>query len=177
MTTKNYIKFTTPSSSEIKHLQLENKGVSSFDITDVMVIEYQEGMENWDIPYFEGMTSVKAPVLKSVGKNLAKAYINNGTLETIENGYVKVIKDSNTIQDIDYTDAMEYISIKPNTYYSCSWQLVSGSIQTEGSVSACFAFCDKNKEVVKWVSGANQLSPENAYYRFHRHTARAHPYY
>ena len=68
--TKNYIKFTTPSSSEIKHLQLENKGASSFDITDVMVIEYQEGMENWDIPYFNGMTSVKAPVLHTVGKNL-----------------------------------------------------------------------------------------------------------
>ena len=34
------------------------------------VIEYQEGMENWDIPYFEGIASVKAPVLHSVGKNL-----------------------------------------------------------------------------------------------------------
>jgi len=29
----------------------------------IMVIEYQEGMENWDIPYFEGMQSVKMPVL------------------------------------------------------------------------------------------------------------------
>ena len=27
-------------------------------------------MENWDIPYFEGMQSVKMPTLKSVGKNL-----------------------------------------------------------------------------------------------------------
>ena len=68
--TKNYIKFTTPSSSEIKHLQLENKGASSFDITDVMVIEYEDGMENWDIPYFEGMQSVKMPVLTTTGKNL-----------------------------------------------------------------------------------------------------------
>ena len=41
-------------------------------IRDFMIIEYQEGMENWDIPYFEGMTSVKAPVLHSVGKNLWK---------------------------------------------------------------------------------------------------------
>ena len=33
-----------------------------------MIIEYQEGMENWDIPYFEGMTSVKAPVLTLLGR-------------------------------------------------------------------------------------------------------------
>ena len=39
-------------------------------IKDFMVIEYQEGMENWDIPYFEGMQSVKMPVLKTTGKNL-----------------------------------------------------------------------------------------------------------
>ena len=35
-----------------------------------MLIEYQEGMENWDIPYFEGMQSVQMPVLKATGKNL-----------------------------------------------------------------------------------------------------------
>lgn len=35
-----------------------------------MIIEYQEGMENWDIPYFEGMCDVKMPILRNVGKNL-----------------------------------------------------------------------------------------------------------
>lgn len=39
-------------------------------VDDFILLKYQEGMENWDIPYFEGMTSVKAPVLKSIGKNL-----------------------------------------------------------------------------------------------------------
>ena len=34
------------------------------------IIEYQDGMENWDIPYFEGMGSVKMPVLTTTGKNL-----------------------------------------------------------------------------------------------------------
>ena len=32
-------------------------------IKDVMIIEYQDGIENWNIPYFEGTQSVKAPVL------------------------------------------------------------------------------------------------------------------
>lgn len=157
-------KFTTDTTG-IFTLTLE-QGEATTDswIQDFMIIEYQDGMENWDIPYFEGLCDVKMPILRSVGKNLAKAYINNETTETIENSYVKVIKDSTVTQDIDYTDKTEYIPIKPNTHYSCSWQLVSGSIQTKGSVSACFAFCDKNKEVIKWVSGANQLSPKNAYY-------------
>lgn len=43
-------------------------------IRDIMIIEYQEGMENWDIPYFEGMQSVKLPVLTTVGKNLFNDY-------------------------------------------------------------------------------------------------------
>ena len=47
-------------------------------IRDFMIIEYQEGMENWDIPYFEGMQSVKMPVLSTIGKNLCK-YRDNWT--------------------------------------------------------------------------------------------------
>jgi hypothetical protein len=42
-------------------------------IRDIMIIEYQDGMENWDIPYFEGMQSVKMPVLCTTGKNLFNA--------------------------------------------------------------------------------------------------------
>ena len=36
----------------------------------ILFIEYKDGMENWDIPYFEGMQSVKMPVLTTTGKNL-----------------------------------------------------------------------------------------------------------
>lgn len=43
----------------------------------VTILQYQEGMENWDIPYFEGMQSVKIPVLTTTGKNLFD--INNPT--------------------------------------------------------------------------------------------------
>ena len=39
-------------------------------INNLMIVEYQEGMENWDIPYFEGMQSVQMPVLTTMGKNL-----------------------------------------------------------------------------------------------------------
>ena len=47
---------------------------TTISVEDIMLIEYQEGMENWDIPYFEveGMQSVKMPVLTTTGKNIIK---------------------------------------------------------------------------------------------------------
>lgn len=54
----------------IRHLINMNTPSSEYIKFRCVIVEYQEGMENWDIPYFEGMTSVKMPVLKSVGKNL-----------------------------------------------------------------------------------------------------------
>ena len=39
------------------------------------VIEYQDGMENWDIPYFEGMQSVKLPVLTTTNEDGTKTNI------------------------------------------------------------------------------------------------------
>ena len=40
-----------------------------------MAIEYQEGMEEWDIPYFEGMQSVKMPVLTTSNEDGTKTNI------------------------------------------------------------------------------------------------------
>ena len=47
-----------------------NETVGSILEFKIAIIEYQDGMENWDIPYFEGMQSVKMPVLTTTGKNL-----------------------------------------------------------------------------------------------------------
>ena len=62
----------------------------SITFGNVMIIEYQDGMENWDIPYFTGMQSVKMPVLKTTGKNLfdlrrmnESSYIGNSALNEI----------------------------------------------------------------------------------------------
>ena len=50
-------------------LRSSSEDVIGFDC-NILLLEYQEGMENWDIPYFEGMKSVKMPVLTTTGKNL-----------------------------------------------------------------------------------------------------------
>lgn len=51
---------------------------------DILFIEYQDGMENWDIPYFEGMQSVRMPVLRTTGKNMVNIL---DFTEQYSNGY------------------------------------------------------------------------------------------
>ena len=54
----------------LQSLNLEDYTDDTFEISNLIIAEYQEGMENWDIPYFEGMQSVKMPVLTTTGKNI-----------------------------------------------------------------------------------------------------------
>ena len=44
-------------------------------VDDFILLEYREGMENWDIPYFEGMQSVKMPVLTTTNADDTKSNI------------------------------------------------------------------------------------------------------
>ena len=63
-------------------------------IRDIMIIEYQKGMENRDIPYFEGMQSVKMPVLTTCGKNL---FDMNRPYDAITDSQATVVQDTNQI--------------------------------------------------------------------------------
>lgn len=63
-------------------------------IRDFMIIEYQEGMENWDIPYFTGMSSVRMPVLQTTGKNL---FDMNRPYDAITDSQATVVQDTNQI--------------------------------------------------------------------------------
>lgn len=69
-------KFTTDTTG-IFTLTLE-QGEATTDswVQDFMILEYIEGMENWDIPYFTGLCDSKMPILRNIGKNLF-----NGELE------------------------------------------------------------------------------------------------
>ena len=60
----------------------------------VMAIPYQEGMENWGIPYFTGMQSVKLPGLKACGKNL---FDMNRPYDAITDNQATVVQDTNKI--------------------------------------------------------------------------------
>lgn len=75
-------------------------------IRDIMIIEYQEGMKNWDIPYFEGMQSVKMPVLKTTGKNL---FDMNRPYDAITDSQATVVQDTNQIT-VSSSDSGTYVS-------------------------------------------------------------------
>lgn len=71
---KNYMIGTTPedvSKMSLRiHATVSDSLINTVTVKGLKVLEYQEGMENWDIPYFEGMASCKMPILSTVGKNL-----------------------------------------------------------------------------------------------------------
>lgn len=90
-----------------------------------MLIEYIDGMENWDIPFFRGMQSVKLPVLTTIGKNLfdgklIRGNISGGNGEDINNAgfeskmcrtnYIKVTPGSNFTASIEGKYVIEKIS-------------------------------------------------------------------
>lgn len=69
-----------------------------------MAIEYQEGIENWDIPYFEGMQSVKLPVLKTTGKNFKQGSpIGNFTENNGEYVFTNMSNRNGIRFDVDNT--------------------------------------------------------------------------
>ena len=110
--------------------------VTNGTISHPMLIEYQEGMENWDIPYFEGMKSVQAPVLTTTGKNLI--FVGRGYNNTITNNGLTITRDAvnqtitingtatqdNTVQQLEN---LFYREIKKDESYALSCYLVSGT--------------------------------------------------
>lgn len=60
---------TTDSSGQFT-ISVESEFMGTdFIIQNLMVFEYQDGMENWNIPYFEGMQSVENPVLTTTNED------------------------------------------------------------------------------------------------------------
>lgn len=124
------------------------KGETTEAIFDeVMILEYQDGMENWDIPYFEGMQSVKMPVLTTTGKNLFDGRIADDGKRIISTGIV--INDNNYILS-------EYTVITNNVFYISN---ISGGYSS---------FYDENKNHIStFWSGAGSIAPTNAKYVRH----------
>lgn len=108
----NYLIFSIPNTSPINLSKTTVRIHATTDVAEkgaittikgLKVIEYQEGMENWDIPYFEGMQSVKMPVLTTIGKNLFD--------------FDSFKRDENRIGTGGAYSSFE-IKLKPNTQYS-----------------------------------------------------------
>ena len=93
-------------------LYYRSYGSETVELKDIMLIEYQEDMENWDIPYFEGMQSVKMPVLTTTGKNLFD-YKNYGGQD------INIVEIENGLRVSTWACSLPFINnLLPNTQYT-----------------------------------------------------------
>ena len=109
----------------------------------IMIIEYVEGMENWDILYFEGIQSVQMPGLTTYGKNLfdKSKTLENCALEGTSNVVLKEWKDY---------FVSDYIPVKKNEPIFIPYTGSSRKI-----------YCDKNKEYVRQIANSDSyFTPE-----------------
>lgn len=124
----------------------------------VMLIPYQEEMENWDIPYFTGMQSVQMPVLTTTGKNLFKGFTKYDY--SVDNGVtIKEITD-NSLTYITYirnTSIVFYIPIDGDKNYIMSADMTN-------VVADDFYFVDELKQIIGTKFSLNKCvtSPTNA---------------
>ena len=112
--------------------------VTNGTVSHPMIIEYEDGMENWDISYFEGMQSVKMPRLTTTGKNLL--CVGKGLNDTIKYNGITITRDAvnqtitlngtatedNTSQPLGN---LFYREIKKDERYALSCYLVSGKAE------------------------------------------------
>lgn len=78
-------------------------------ISQIMCIEYQNGMENWDLPYFETTQLMKPLKVQSVNKNLFDPRLH-GSLTINTDGTF-------TLNTSDWSKYKVTYNLKPNTTY------------------------------------------------------------
>ena len=117
----------------IKGLAEQWEGTSSttrrLTISQIMCIEYQNGMENWDLPYFEDYQVMKPVQVESTSKNKFNTRNANrvyGCTPTFHNDNSFTLVGSN---DKPYKSVGFLINVKPNTEYrlSYSFECISGT--------------------------------------------------
>lgn len=142
LTTSNVI---STSNFVIKGLknQWEGSGSSlrSLTISNIMCVEYQNGMENWDLPYFEDYQVMKPVQVESINKNLQP----QGTYTTNTSNNVSTLNDVNG-----------YIRVVPGKKYR-----ISCGAEIAGCTMRWF---DRNKKLLEDANGIYREAPANAYY-------------
>ena len=100
---------------EIKGIAAEwentDSTLRSLTISNIMYVEYQNGMENWDLPYFEDYQVMKPIQVESVNKNLFDGQLESGNIDVDTGAYTTSVDRQRTVN---------FIPVKPNTTYILS---------------------------------------------------------
>ena len=126
-------------------------------VKGLMIFEYQEGMENWNIPYFEGMTSCKMPILKSVNQmfdySLATKPSGSGTVSFTNNGRSLKVNFEVTRDCVNVTN----ITLPAGTY-EISYEIRGVVTLPDGaSLSSSRAGLSMFKSSQNWYKAAESL--------------------
>lgn len=100
-------------------------------LESAMIIEYQQGMENWGIPYFEGMQSVKMPVLTTSNEDGTKTNILSCNEEVTLRG-IGNVKDELNLLTGEVTQRIGEIVLDGNagwTEYSGNFYVSLSGVQ------------------------------------------------
>ena len=127
-----------------------NKKNEGYKLTLPVILEYQQGMENWDIPYFTGICDSKMPILRNVGKNLF-----DGSYEQD-----KFINEYGTISDSADWCATDFIRVRPNTTYTQNKNIPSSIVY--------FCFYNEDKQLISTTQPINYnrtfTTPNNCHF-------------
>lgn len=148
-------KIVTTANEFTEVLAIGNRGEFSTPIKlRFVILEYQDGMENWDIPYFEGMKSVQMPVLSTCGKNLFNINDNFELGYISERGEVSLSERSSDFKRLNNGFSVKvnsayggvvspYMVSAPNTPYKIDFDKV-GDFATTANI----IFFDNNKKAI-----------------------------
>lgn len=145
--------FTTPSTIPTE-ANMYIKGVTGETITkaeyskcQILILEYQEGMENWDTPYFTGLCDSKMPILHNIG---ATTPITDGLLCWYDGrtgkGNETILEDLSGNENhavlknfaFDGEDGWQENGIRVRSYGS---QSDKNAIQSNNAIANCKSIC------------------------------------
>ena len=142
--------FTTPSTIPTE-ANMYIKGVEGEVITkaeyskcQILILEYQDGMEDWDIPYFEGLCDSKMPILRNVGKNL----FDVGKVINLAPNKIKLVDEGIEVINGVY-DLTSALNINPDKQYTVGYNFE----RISGVGRALFAFKYED-ESIQYINGS-----------------------
>ena len=129
------------------HTSLSTAIENTLTVSNFIVLEYQEGMENWDIPYFTGMQSVKMPVLTTTDKSPTII-----PFDVLENAEFKNVGGFTSIPlPYELVDVKCIIKIREDYPHNIKFQI--GDIEFTDTGDTLI----KGKEYVKYISAMNDI--------------------
>lgn len=160
-TPKQYYIFTTKENTGLMRVQSTTE--NNYTLNNLMVLEYQNGMENWDIPYFEGMQSVKMPVLTTTGNNLLDPnYLKEQCLKVTS---YATYTDGNIIfySGAFHEKRLIALDFEPNTQYAFNFKMSGKSnsqlhiivYYTDSSKSFYIPYISDKTDTISGVTKAN----------------------